>query len=140
MPIDISLRYSRLLQVYSCALLLLTTLALLRLPLSLPVLLLLALLLFLYGHHGLRQYLAVESPARITRLSFLREQWFLEVAGEQLPVELTQATVWQSLVALNFRHSQSKQARRVVLLADSCDPDELRKLRVLLRHFPVLAR
>ncbi len=140
MPIDIRLRYSRLLRVYCCLLVLLTSIALLRLSLPLPVLLLLVLLLIFYSCYGLRQYLAIDGSAGITRLSFLQEQWFLEVAGDQLPVELTQATVWQSLVALNFRHAQGKPSHRLVLLADSCDPNELRQLRVLLRHFPVLSR
>lgn len=107
---------------------------------SLPVLFPLLLLLIIYSSYVLRQYLVTESSAAITRLGFLREQWFLELAGEQLPVELTQATVWQSLIALNFRDAQSKKTRRLVLLRDSCDGDEFRQLRVLLRHFPVLAR
>ena len=139
MPIDIGLRYSRLLRIYQLGLLLLTGLALLRLPLATPVLIVLAMLLLWYAYYGLRHYLSINSPARITRLSFEREQWFLEIGGHQQPVELTQATVWQSLLALNFRDKASHQSRRLVLLADSCDPDELRRLRVLLRHFPVLA-
>jgi hypothetical protein len=138
-PIDIGLRYSRLLRVYLLGLLLLTELVLLRLPLAAPVLIVLALLVLLYAYYGARHYLSINSPARITRLSFEREQWFVEIGGDLQLVELTQATVWQSLLALNFRDKGSHQSRRLVLLADSCDPDEFRKLRVLLRHFPVLA-
>ena len=139
MPIDIGLRCSRLLRVYLLSLLLLTGLALLRLPLASPVLIVLFLLVLLYAYYGARHYLSIHSPARISRLSFEREQWFLEIGGDLQRVELTQATVWQSLLALNFRDKESHQPRRLVLLADSCDPDEFRKLRVLLRHFPVLA-
>jgi hypothetical protein len=138
-PIDIGLRCSRLLRVYLLSLLLLAGLALLRLPLAAPVLVVLALLVLLYACYGARPYLSINSPARISRLSFEREQWFLEIGGDLQRVELTQATVWQSLLALNFRDKESHQPRRLVLLADSCDPDEFRKLRVLLRHFPVLA-
>jgi hypothetical protein len=138
-PIDIGLRCSRWLRVYLLGLLLLAGLALLRLPLVSPELIVLALLVLLYAYYGARHYLSINSPARISRLSFEREQWFLEIGGDLQRVELTQATVWQSLLALNFRDKESHQSRRLVLLADSCDPDELRKLRVLLRHFPVLA-
>lgn len=140
MLIDLGLRDSRLLAAYHWVLVLLTTLALLRLPLAAPLVIVLALVVYGYCYYGSRAYLSIASCTRITRLSFLRDQWFLEVGGELQRVELTQATVWQSLLALNFRHAEDKQSRRLVLLADSCDADELRKLRVLLRHFPVLAR
>ena len=110
-----------------------------RLPFSLPVLILLALTIGYFCYRDWRQQLPARSMLGSTRLLYQDGQWLLDIDGEQLPVVLTQATVWQWLVALNFREPGSFKRRRLLLLTDSCHADEFRRLRVLLRHFPVLA-
>lgn len=131
-PINIVLRRSRWLQVYMLAVLLLASLALLRLPTALGGFMLVTCALA----YVCSRYRPV-SPA--SRLCYRDGQWLLQIDGELQAVELTHATVWQWLVALDFRYPGCSKKQPLLLLADTCEPGEFRRLKVLLRHFPVIS-
>ncbi len=134
MAIEIVLRPSRRLALYLLLVTLLALYAIARIPLASPYLFFLALTVLLPAYY---QWQTMQHRS-ISRLSYRHEQWAIERGGEPEPVELYQATVWQFLVALNFRSSVSGKKKRLLVLSDSCGGDEFRQLKVLLRHFPVL--
>ena len=72
----------------------------------------------------------------VTRLTY-RYGWWLEAGECERRAELLDARLWSWLVVLRFKLPGRRRPWVVTLLNDSADPDALRQLRVLLRHFPV---
>jgi hypothetical protein len=133
-PIDITLKPSRYWLLFASLVAGLAALAVARLPLSPP--LMIVLLLVLYGYRVWRRHLVARA---CTRLGYQGEQWWLVINGEQTALQLRHATTWQCLVSLGFTEADTTRSHRLVLLPDSCSADDLRRLRVLLRHFPVFS-
>jgi hypothetical protein len=92
------------------------------LPLPYWVMAFLALAIFFCGNH----YLAQFSSCGELIIDVEGQTWYLD--GRQ--VHLCKATVWPWLVALQFSGGGREQARLV--LCGNCDPQALRRLRVLL--------
>ena len=83
--------------------------------------------------------LALRAEARLRAIAGTRlvlapaGAWQLETpAGGEPALELAHSAEVGSLVALTL--GRGKAARRMVLLPDSCDREDLRRLRVWLRH------
>ena len=76
-------------------------------------------------------------PHRVRRIAFNDSGWSLGLADRLIAADLVQATVWPWLVVMNFRCRLSGRRYAVIVLPDSADTECRRKLRVLLRHWPV---
>jgi hypothetical protein len=64
------------------------------------------------------------------------ERWLLIGAdGRSAALCLHRAVVWPLLLVLEFRGTGRRES--VLLLPDSAEPEQLRRLRVYLRHLPV---
>lgn len=112
--------------------------ALMLLPfLPLPVVLQLGIgaVIALSLRHALGRYAFLSASPAITGLLWdAKGVWVLETrGGSQLAAQLqTDSVVQPGLVILNFR-LEERGRRSVVMLADSADPESLRRLRVRLR-------
>jgi len=71
------------------------------------------------------------------QIIFANDSWLLKTPTENYPVYLHSATVWQWLVVMNFRGVATGRRHDVLLLPDSIDREQLRRLRVVLRYLPV---
>ena len=74
---------------------------------------------------------------RIDGLRHRDGQWFALADGDERPVELLPAPIAvPGLIVLRLRRAGARRARSVILLADSMDADELRRLRRAARAAP----
>jgi hypothetical protein len=62
--------------------------------------------------------------------------WWRDRSGGENQARLRHATLWPGLLVLNFLDNAGRR-RALVLLPDSAAADELRRLRVYLRHADV---
>jgi hypothetical protein len=70
-------------------------------------------------------------------LSWRDKRWrWIDESGEW-PLQLRAATLWPGLIVLRMREPPSGRSRVIAVLADSCDRDAQRRLRVCLRYMPV---
>ena len=65
--------------------------------------------------------------------------WLWLCGAEARPALLRRATLWPGLLLLDFRCEGSRRPHPVLLLPDSAAADDLRRLRVYLRHLPVFS-
>ena len=59
--------------------------------------------------------------------------WWRDRHGVSGPLQLRGATLWPFLLVLDFRAADGR-SRPLVLMADSAAADDLRRLRIVLRH------
>jgi hypothetical protein len=131
-PLAIELRSSRALALWLVAVGALAALALLvsGAPIALKLALLAALGLYLTA------LLRRQRRPRCRGLRWDGERWRLIGAdGRSAVLRLRRAVVWPLLLVLEFRGAGHTEF--VLLLPDSAEPEQLRRLRVYLRHLPV---
>ena len=140
-PFSLSLQPSRWMAVYWHALhgLLLLSAYLLPLQWSLHAAIYIFIYLFIAGHwvYYLWRFFQLRSRHFIQRLSYGEQGWLLGVAGQELAVDLLQATIWPWLVVANFRELGAGRRHVLLVFPDSAPASQRRQLRVLLRHMPV---
>lgn len=106
-------------------------------PFSLLYQLIVSLLVFAHCLWCLRGWLFPAGKKPLDALGFADSQWQLYREEELVTVELVQSTVWTWLVVLNFREADSRKKHSLVLWPDSANEQQLRRLRIVLRHLPV---
>lgn len=89
--------------------------------------------------YSLWRYASSSSPRWVQQIHWVDDSWLLLVAGQQHSAQLLQATVWSWLIVLNFRCRDSGCRYSVMVLPDSTDVEQRRRLRVIIRHMPVWA-
>ena len=129
-PLSLVVSPSLILKSYLFALACLLLLALLAYPLPWYGLLLVLPLLAMYFYRCWRQYFSAQ---RLQGLQHEGGRWLLRYAGGNVEVHLQAATVWPWLVVASYYHPLNRQVYPVLLLADSCQRDDFRRLRVLLK-------
>lgn len=112
-------------------------LTLFYLPLITTILALLLLVVVWHSVYSLKRYCQSGSYYWVSRCDYVDRVWCLQFSDCQRVVELRSATVWRYLIAMNFACAETGRVYHVVLLPDSGDRHQLRRLRVLLRHLPV---
>jgi hypothetical protein len=85
------------------------------------------------------RYGDVRAPNQVRQIVFREQGWLLVLSEREQVVELLQTTVWPWLMVMNFRDRHSGQRYSVLILPDSADPQQQRRLRVMLRHLPLWA-
>jgi hypothetical protein len=108
--------------------------ALIFIPMHWVYSVLLGFLLVLHCFYYLRRKNSVDAEQWVERLVYSDQHWRLWIKGREVLGSLQQATVWQKLIVLNFIDSTSKKTYALLLFPDSADTDQLRQLRIILRH------
>ena len=136
-PYSLEITPSRFLFAYLMLVHGLLLLALFYLPLSAIMLGLLLVVVVWHSVYSLKRYCQSGSYRWIARCDYVDRVWRLQFSDCQRVVELRSATVWRYLMAMNFACAETGRVYHLVLLSDSGDRHQLRRLRVLLRHLPV---
>ncbi|MEE8057366.1 MAG: protein YgfX [Pseudomonadales bacterium] len=99
----------------------------------------LAVSIIVLGHwvYSLWRFASPRSCHWIKQMDYRDQGWSLTVAGKEVPADLVQATVWSWLVVVNFCGEENKRRYSVIVLPDTADANQRRKLRVMLRHMAV---
>ena len=133
--LSLSLTPSKWLACYLIVLHLLILLALFYLPLSVLALVLVALAVVANGCYCLWRYCYSGHTRWVDSFAYSHQTWLLHRGKCTERAALKSATVWRFMVVLNFLGEQG--ACSLVLLPDNCCPQQLRRLRVMLKHRPV---
>jgi predicted MPP superfamily phosphohydrolase len=110
--------------------------SLIFIPLSWVYSVLISFLLVLHCFYYLRRKNSVDAEQWVERLVYSDQHWRLWIKEREVLGNLQQATIWQKLIVLNFIDSINKKNYSVLLFPDSADTDQLRQLRIILRHQP----
>tara|TARA_R110000868_G_scaffold296644_1_gene556943 strand:- start:54546 stop:54971 length:426 start_codon:yes stop_codon:yes gene_type:complete len=129
-PLKVAVTPSFWLKSYLWALNGLVLVALLVYQLPWYLLLPMLLLQLLYGYHCWRRHFSQQC---LQALRHEHGRWQLCYAEGDVDVVLRAATVWPWLMAASYYQPLSGQSHAVLLLADSCQPDDFRRLSVLLK-------
>lgn len=133
MSVDILLRPSRYLMIYLLMVYALALLSLMVLNVFWWWKALLAILVSGYFVYAWHHYVMVSSTEHPSRIIYTDTQWQMVLRNRTIAMDLKHATVWRHLVTLHFRQSDTHQSYQVIILPDSCDAEQFRQLRVLLR-------
>ncbi|MFA7552941.1 MAG: protein YgfX [Spongiibacteraceae bacterium] len=97
----------------------------------------LVIVVFLLWRYSCWCYVNSQHPQFVHGFSFREQVWCLYTSEKPVAVSLRAATVWRCLVVMNFKSQYSAESYVLVLLADSAEQTQLRRLRVMLRHMQV---
>ena len=136
-PLLLDITRSRWGFVYSCLLHSLAIVAVGYFPVSLFYQLLAGVLICAHCLWSLRDWFFPSGAGLLHAVGFADGQWQLYRRDDVVSVYLVQSTIWSWLVVLNFRESRTRKSHALVLWPDSADRQQLRRLRVVLRHLPV---
>ncbi|MCP3906953.1 MAG: hypothetical protein GY712_02945 [Oceanicoccus sp.] len=131
----LSITPSKWIASYLIVLHLLLLLSLHYLALSGVSMVLISVAMVAHGLYSLWRYCSQRHPAWINGLEYSHQLWLLHRVRGPERAQLKSATVWRRMVVLNFRGEG--RCCSLVLLADSTSPQQLRRLRVMLKHRPV---
>jgi hypothetical protein len=135
-PFQLVIHQSRWMKGYVTVLFLLVMLAIVSLPVEKMIMCIMLLGLCSFWRSCRHKYFH-SGENQFQRVIFANYSWLLKTQAKISPVYLHSAVVWQWLVVMNFRGITSQQRYVVLLLPDSIDREQLRRLRVLLRYLPV---
>ncbi len=121
---------------YLIALHILIGVALMYLALTPMVLTLLLILIMFHSVYCLWRYCSAGHTRWVDSVEYSHQVWLLHRGGDVEPANLKSATVWRWMIVLNFV-GESRACHSIVLLPDSSSSQQLRRLRVLLKHRPV---
>ncbi len=136
-PLLLDITVSRWSIAHTCLLHLLVIVAACYFPLSLLHQLIAIVLICGHCFWCLRDWFYPDRKKPLDTLGFADGQWQLYHGEALATAYLVQATVWSWLVVLNFREEESRKTHSLVLWPDSADKQQLRRLRIVLRHLPV---
>ncbi|WP_145999254.1 hypothetical protein [Oceanicoccus sp. KOV_DT_Chl] len=77
------------------------------------------------------------STKKVGQLVYRDQCWQLITGDKTVLADLYQATVWRSLVVMNFCAIGDGSKCSLILWPESAAKQQLRQLRVMLRHYPV---
>ena len=132
----LSIAPSKSIAAYLTALHFLLILSLFYLPLSAGLVSLLVAVIVMHCGYCLWRYCYSGHRSWIDGLEYSQQTWLLHRGQEIERVILKSATVWRWMVVLNFR-SKSWHGCSLLLLPDNTHRQQLRRLRVMLKHRPV---
>ncbi|MEH6909816.1 MAG: protein YgfX [Oceanicoccus sp.] len=136
LPFQLVIHQSRWIKRYVTILFLLVMLAIVNLPVEKIVMCIMLSGLWFFWRSCRHKYFH-PGGNQFQQVIFANYSWLLKKQETINPVYLHSAVVWHWLVVMNFRSITSRQRHVVLLLPDSIDREQLRRLRVLLRYLPV---
>lgn len=101
------------------------------------LLLLIAGLVLLHAVYSFRRYCSAGRKDWVSEIKYSNRTWLLSCAGQLTDVRLKRVTVWRWLIVMNFYREDGSHPSTLILWPDSSDREDLRRLRVSLRHMNV---
>ncbi len=137
-PININLVPSRYMAIYLLAVHGCGLVSIYMLPLPAYLAVMSSVLIVWHCYYSLQRWNSVSSNRRVEQLWCHHQQWHISVGGSEIPIEITQATVWSWLIVIRAKALNGQRKYAAVVFPDSTDTDSHRSLRAYLRFMLVI--